>query len=232
MLSLGRRATAEAVGTGLLVAVVVGSGIAADRLTDDAALTLLANTIATAGGLVALILTFDAISGAHLNPVVTLADRLRGHLPTRDAAAYVAAQIGGGAAGTVLANLMFDLAPVTLSGHDRSAPNLWLGEVVATFGLLTVILALARTPKAAAVPYAVAAYIAAGYWFTSSTSFANPAITLARSLTDTFTGIAPTSVPLFLAAQALGGTAAIALATYLHSRPPAAVVPLDQPDTA
>lgn len=228
-LSLGRRATAEGIGTGLLVAVVVGSGIAAERLTDDTAVTLLANTVATAGGLVALLLMFGAVSGAHLNPAVTLAERVRGHLPTRDTIVYITAQIGGGAAGAVIANLMFDLAPVTVSTNDRSSTGLWLGEVVATFGLLTVILALARTPRASALPYAVAGYIAAGYWFTSSTSFANPAVTVARTLSDTFTGIAPASVPAFIAAQGVGAGLAVALAHYLRDAGPVALVPLDAP---
>jgi glycerol uptake facilitator-like aquaporin len=215
--SLGRRATAEAVGTGMLVAVVVGSGIAADRLTDDTALALLANAAATAGGLVALILTFSAISGAHINPVVTLAERLQGRSTTREAAAYISAQIGGAVAGVVVANLMFDLAPVTLSTQTRSSAALWLGEVVATFGLLIVILRLVRDGRSSAVPYAVAGYIAAGYWFTSSTSFANPAVTIGRTLTDTFTGIDPASAPAFVAAQLAGGALAVALARYLHA---------------
>lgn len=230
-LSLTRRATAEGIGTGLLVAVVVGSGIAAERLTDDTAVTLLANTIATAGGLVALLLMFGAVSGAHLNPAVTLAERVGGHLPTGDALAYISAQIAGGAAGAVVANLMFDLAPVTISTNERSSGGLWLGEVVATFGLLTVILALARTPKASTLPYAVAGYIAAGYWFTSSTSFANPAVTIARTLSDTFTGIAPASVPAFVTAQVAGATLAVALAHFLRDPCPAALVPLDEPDS-
>lgn len=231
-LSLGRRATAEAVGTGLLVAVVVGSGIAADRLTDDDAVTLLANAAATAAGLVALILALGPISGAQLNPVITLAERLRGHLPNTDTAIYVCAQVVGGAAGAVLANLMFDLAPVTLSGNDRAAGHVWLAEVVATFGLLTIVLALARTPRADATALAVAGYIAAGYWFTSSTSFANPAVTIARSLTDTFTGIAPSSVPAFVSAQLVGAGAAVALIAYLRGGPDPVPPPLDQPANA
>lgn len=223
---LGRRATAEAVGTGLLVAVVIGSGIAASGLTDDSALVLLANAAATAGGLVALLSAFGAISGAHLNPIVTLAEHALGRVSTRDAAAYIGAQLSGGAAGAMVANAMFDLAPITLSTQQRASSGLWLGEVVATFGLLTVVLSLTRSQRDGAVPYAVAGYIAAGYWFTSSTSFANPAVTAARSLTDTFTGISPTSVPGFVAAQAVGGAAALVLAGYLHRRPTATPVPL------
>lgn len=230
---LGRRATAEAVGTGLLVTVVVGSGIAAQRLTDDVALALLANAAATAGGLVALILAFGSISGAHINPVVTLAERTLGRTSSLEAAAYIGAQLTGGVVGVLVANMMFGLAPVTFASQARSSGGLWLGEVVATFGLLTVILNLARSPRAAAIPYAVAGYIAAGYWFTSSTSFANPAVTVARTLTDTFTGIAPASAPAFITAQLAGAAVAVMLARYLHSTPPVAQPsPIEQPETA
>jgi glycerol uptake facilitator-like aquaporin len=217
--ALARRATAEAVGTGMLVAVVVGSGIAADRFTDDAALALLANAAATAGGLAALILAFSAVSGAHINPVVSLADRVAGRSTGREAAAYVAAQVAGAVVGVVVTNLMFDLAPVTLSTQARSSAALWLGEVVATFGLLTVIRGLVRSDRSSAVPYAVAGYIAAAYWFTSSTSFADPAVTIGRTLTDTFTGIAPSSAPPFIVAQLIGGAIAVALARSLYGAP-------------
>ncbi len=228
--ALARRLTAEAVGTGLLVAVVVGSGIAAQRLSpDDVGLQLLENSIATGAGLVALILAFGAVSGAHFNPVVTLADRLLGGLTSVEAGAYAAAQVAGGCAGAIVANVMFELDPVTWSTHERSAGGLWLGEVVATFGLLLVILGVVRSGRADAAPYAVGGYIAAAYWFTSSTSFANPAVTVARTLTDTFTGIAPSSVPPFVVAQLVGGLAAVALARFLHPGVPAPdiVVPHD-----
>ena len=214
---LARRATAEAVGTGLLVAVVVGSGIFAQRLSPhDAGLQLLENSIATGAGLIALILAFGPVSGAHFNPVVTLADRLLGGLSTSDALTYVGAQVTGGCAGCVVANLMFDLSAVTLSTHTRSSGGLWLGEVVATFGLLMVILGVVRSGRATAAPFAVGGYIAAAYWFTSSTSFANPAVTVARSLTNTFAGIRPSSVPLFVVFEVVGGVAAVALARFLY----------------
>jgi arsenate reductase len=220
--TLSRRVTAEGVGTALLVAVVVGSGIFAQRLSpNDAGLQLLENSIATAGGLVALILAFGSVSGAHFNPVVTLADRAFGGMTTRDALAYVPAQIAGACTGAVIANLMFDLDPITLSTHTRSSSGLWLGEVVATFGLLMVILGVVRSGRASAAPFAVAGYIAAAYWFTSSTSFANPAVTIGRTLSDTFAGIEWTSAPAFIAAQVAGGVAAIALARFLHPDVPA-----------
>lgn len=233
-MSLGRRATAEAVGTGLLVVIVVGSGIAAERLApDQPGLALLANSAATAGGLVALILAFGPISGAHLNPIVTLANRLLGQLGTRDTLAYLAAQLTGGIAGVVVANAMFDLPAVTLSGTERASSGLWLSEVVATFGLLIVILTIVSAGRSSTIPYAVAGYIGAGYWFSSSTSFANPAVTAARTLTDTFTGIAPTSAPAFIAAQLAGGLAAVRLARYLNTASRAhPVAVLDQPDAA
>lgn len=213
---LARRAFAEALGTAFLVAVVVGSGIAAQRLSpDDTGLQLLENSLATGAGLVALILAFGPVSGAHFNPVVTLADRLLGGLPTRDSLVYVAAQVAGGIAGVMLANLMFGLPAVTVSTDLRSAPNLWLSEVVATAGLLLVILGVVRSRNAAAAPFAVGAYIAAAYWFTASTSFANPAVTLARTLTDTFAGISPASVPAFVVAQIVGALLAVAVARAL-----------------
>lgn len=214
--SLGRRATAEATGTALLVAVVVGSGIFAERLSpDDVGLQLLENSLATAGGLVALILAFGSVSGAHFNPIVSLADRCFGGLTTRELLAYVPAQVAGACVGAIVANLMFDLDWVTVSTHERSASGLWLGEVVATFGLLLVILGVVRAGRSDTAPFAVAGYIAAAYWFTSSTSFANPAVTVGRTLSDTFAGIAPGSAPAFLGAQLVGGLGAIALARYL-----------------
>jgi arsenate reductase len=228
---LGRKATAEAVGTGLLVAVVVGSGIFAQRLSaGDGGLQLLENSLATGAGLMALILAFGAVSGAHFNPVVSLADRVLGGLTTRELAAYVPAQIVGGCAGAVLANLMFDLPAVTLSTHARSSGGLWLGEVVATFGLLTVILGVVRSGRTSAAPFAVGGYIAAAYWFTSSTSFANPAVTIARTLTDTFAGIKPSSTPAFIAAQIAGGAVAIGLALFLHPELPAEEVVMPHPE--
>jgi arsenate reductase len=215
--TVGRAAAAEGVGTALLVAVVVGSGIFAQRLSPaDEGLQLLENSTATALGLVALILAFGPVSGGHFNPVVTLADRLLGGIDTGSAAVYVAAQVAGGCAGAVVANLMFDLPAVDWSATSRSGSHLWLGEVVATFGLLTVIFGVVRSGRPAAAPFAVGAYIGAAYWFTSSTSFANPAVTLARTLTDTFSGIRPASVPPFLAAQVAGGLLAVGLARFLH----------------
>ncbi len=232
--TLGRRVTAEGVGTGLLVAVVVGSGIFAERLSpEDAGLQLLESSLATAGGLVALILAFGSVSGAHLNPVVTLADRVFGGLGNREAIAYVAAQIAGACAGSIIANVMFELAPITLATHERSSVGLWVGEIVATFGLIAVILGVVRSGRADTAPFAVAGYIGAAYWFTSSTSFANPAVTIGRTLTDTFAGIEWTSAPAFIAAQLAGGVAAIALARYLFPDLPAidVVVPHDRADT-
>ncbi|MFZ5850027.1 MAG: aquaporin [Actinomycetota bacterium] len=215
---LGRRAAAEAVGTGLLVTVVVGSGIAAQTLSpSDVGLQLLENALATTAGLAVLILVFGPVSGAHLNPVVSLADwwlgrRAGAGLRPRELAAYLPAQVLGGAAGTVLADALFGRALLAWSGTTRGAPRLLLSEVVATAGLLLLVFALARSGRATAAPAAVGGYIGAAYFFTSSTSFANPAVTVARSLTDTFAGIAPASVPGFVLAQLVGlvvGLAAI-----------------------
>jgi arsenate reductase len=231
--SLGRRLVAEATGTALLVATVVGSGIAAERLSPgDVGLQLLENSMATAGALAALILAFGAISGAHFNPVVSLADRVFGHLSTGTLAAYTAAQVVGACAGAVVANLMFDLDAVTFSTRQRTGGGVWLAEVVATFGLLLVILGVVRSGRRSAAPYAVAGYIAAAYWFTSSTSFANPAVTVGRTLTDTFAGIDPTAMPGFVAAQVAGALLAIALARYLHPHGPTVdlVVPHEHAD--
>jgi arsenate reductase len=215
--TLGRRITAEAVGTALLVAVVVGSGIFAQRLSpDDVGLQLLENSLATAGGLAALILAFGSVSGAHFNPVVSLADRLLGGITTRELVAYISAQVAGGCAGAMVANVMFELDAVNLSTHARASGALWVGESVATFGLLVVILGVVRSGRTASAPAAVAGYIAAAYWFTSSTSFANPAVTIGRTLSDTFAGIEWSSAPAFIAAQVGGGLAAVALARFLY----------------
>ncbi|MFG1842686.1 aquaporin [Micromonospora sp. NPDC049175] len=211
-----RRASAEFVGTALLVAAVVGSGIAAARLSPtDVGLQLLENAIATALALGALILTFGPISGAHFNPIVSVVDWWLGRragtgLTAGDLAAYVAAQVCGAITGTVLANLMFELPAATWSRTDRIGGNLWLAEIIATAGLIVLIFALARTGRSSAAPAAVGAYIGAAYWFTSSTSFANPAVTIGRAFTDTFAGIAPTSLPGFVGAQLVGGLVAIA----------------------
>lgn len=213
---LWRRATAEFLGAGLLVAVVVGSGIAAERLSPgDTGLQLLENSIATALGLAVLILIFQPVSGAHFNPVVTLADRTLGaHLRPRTIVAYVAAQVTGGIGGVILANLMFD-APTALSTTDRATPGQLLGEVVATAGLILTIFALVRTDHVALAAPAVGAYIGAAYWFTSSTSIANPAVTIGRIFTDTFAGIAPASALPFLLAQLLGAAVGVGLVLLL-----------------
>jgi glycerol uptake facilitator-like aquaporin len=213
---LGPRLVAETVGTGLLVAVVVGSGISAQRLSPhDVGLQLLENSTATGAALVALILAFGSVSGAHLNPVVTIADRIWRGVSTSAAFGYIAAQTVGGCLGAITANLMFGLPAVTASTHTRSSGALWLGEVVATFGLLIVILGVVRSGRANTVPFAVGGYIAAAYWFTSSTSFANPAVTIARTLTNSFAGIRPSSAPMFVVAELAGGGLAVALAHYL-----------------
>lgn len=231
-LDLVRRVVAEGMGTTLLVAIVVGSGIYAQRLSVDPGLQLLENSIATGAGLVALILAFGPVSGAHFNPVVTLADRVLGGVSTPVACWYIAAQLIGGCVGSVVANLMFDLDAITLSTHSRSSSGLWLGEVVATAGLLLVILGVVRSDRALLAPFAVGGYIAAAYWFTSSTSFANPAVTVARTLSDTFAGIKPSSVPAFIAAQLIGAAGAVALARFLHPHLSAndVVVPHERPE--
>ena len=207
---------AEAVGTALLVLAVVGSGIAASRLTTDVGLQLLINAAATAGALIAIILAVGPVSGAHLNPVVTLADRVFGGMTSGDAAAYIAAQVGGGVVGAVVANVMFSLPAVELSTHTRSSAALWSSEVVATFGLLLVIFGVVRSGRSTVAPFAVGAYIGAAYFFTSSTSFANPAVTLARTLSDTSAGIAPSSVPAFVVAQLMGATLAVGAVGVLY----------------
>ncbi len=205
---LPRRGVAEAIGTALLLAAVVGSGIMGEKLAGgNVAIALLANTIATGAALVALIWTFAPISGAHFNPAVTVADASQGGLAWRDVPIYVIAQVVGAFAGVALANVMFEKPVFFVSHHERAGAAQLVSEVVATFGLLAVIWGVSRR-HASAVPYAVGAYITAAYWFTSSTSFANPAVTLARTASDTFAGIRPADVPGFLVAQALGATAA------------------------
>jgi glycerol uptake facilitator-like aquaporin len=224
-LPLWRRAAAEFLGTALLVAVVVGSGIMAARLSpDDLGLQLLENSTATALGLAAIILLVGPVSGAHLNPVVSLADwwlgRGTGHgLSGRALGVYVPAQVAGAISGAVLANLMFDLAAVDWAATDRDAAHLWLGEVVATAGLVLLVVALARSGRATVAPAAVGGYIGAAYWFTSSTSFANPAVTVGRAFTDTFAGIAPASVPGFVAAQLVGLVVGLGLLAVLYPSP-------------
>ena len=213
---LTRRAVAEFIGTALLLIAVIGSGIAAQSLTPgDTGLELLENAVATGAALVAIILAVGSISGAHLNPVVSAADAVFGGLRPRELAAYVIAQVAGAVVGVVIANLMFSLSAVTVSSHVRSSPGLWLGEVVATFGLLLVIFGVVRSGRAAAAPFAVGAYITGAYFFTSSTSFANPAVTLARTLSDTFAGIAPASVLPFVVAQLIGAVLACAVVRFL-----------------
>ncbi len=201
MAPLGRRIAAELMGTAFLLVAIVGSGIMAERLTTDPGLQLLQNAFATAGALTALILAFGPVSGAHLNPAVTLADRALGGLTNREAAGYIAAQVAGGIIGVAVANLMFDLPAVTWSTTDRWGTHLWLAEVVATIGLLYVILGLVRSGRSEVTAFAVGAYIAGAFYFTSSTSFANPAVTIGRMLSDTFAGIAPASVTPFVLAE-------------------------------
>ena len=207
-MTLARRAAAEALGTGLLLAVIVGSGIMGERLADgNGAIALLANSLATGAGLVALILALGPVSGAHFNPLVSAIEFASGNLPRRAALAYVAAQFAGAVAGVMAANLMFELPILFPSQHARNGAAQLFSEAVATFGLIAVILHCAHGRRDA-VPYAVGAYITAAYWFTSSTSFANPAVTVARTLSDTFAGIRPADAPGFIAAQVVGGTLA------------------------
>lgn len=219
---LERRLLAEFLGSALLAALVIGSGIAAQQLSDDVGLQLLENAAATAAGLFALILVFGPVSGAHLNPVVSVIDAALGGRPWRDVAAYIPVQIAGCAAGAILANGMFGLAAISISENDRATSPHLLAEVVATAGLLLVIFSLARTGRLGTVPAAVGAYIGAAYWFTSSTSFANPAITIGRTLSDTFAGIAPASVAGFIVAQLVGAALALALIRTLYPEPTAA----------
>lgn len=212
---LPARIVAEFLGTTFLVAAVVGSGIMAERLSGgNVGLALLANTIATGAALVALILTFGPISGAHLNPVVTVANAMEGGLPLSEVIPYIAAQIFGGICGTIAANAMFGLRLISLARHVRGGPSQLLSEFIATFGLMCVIWGCSRS-NSNLVSFAVGAYITASYWFTASTSFANPAVTIARSLSDTFAGIRLADVPLFVVAQFAGGIAATLLFHWL-----------------
>jgi len=214
-----RRLTAEFAGSALLAAVVIGSGVAAQRLSPgDTGLELLENAAATAAGLYTIILMFGPVSGGHFNPVVSFADAAFGGLSWRDAAAYLPAQVAGCVAGAVLANLMYALPAVGISAKARATPAHFLSEVVATLGLIVVIFALARTGRSRSAPAAVGAYIGAANFFTSSTSFANPAITVGRMFTATFAGIAPASAPAFIGAQVVGGCAAVALIRALYPR--------------
>jgi glycerol uptake facilitator-like aquaporin len=212
---LRRRAVAELLGTALLLATVIGSGIMGDKLAGgNVAIALLANTLATGAGLVALILTFGPISGAHFNPAVTLADATQGGLPWRETPVYIAAQVAGAFLGVAVAHVMFDKPLFFASTHERSGLPQLVSEFVATFGLLAVIWGCVRS-RPHAVPFAVGAYITAAYWFTSSTSFANPAVTLARAASDTFAGIRPVDAPGFIVAQLLGAASATATFRWL-----------------
>jgi glycerol uptake facilitator-like aquaporin len=220
-MTLARRLAAEGVGTAMLLAAVVGSGIMGERLSGGSVgLALLANTLATGAALVALILAFGPVSGAHFNPAVTVADASQGGIAWGDVPGYVTAQTVGAVVGVAVADVMFGEPMLALSQHVRSGPPQLLSEFVATFGLLSVIWGCSRS-RSAAVPFAVGAYITAAYWFTASTSFANPAVTFARSLTNTFAGIRPSDVPGFIGAQAVGAAAATALFRWLVPTLPA-----------
>jgi arsenate reductase len=213
-----RRLTAEFTGTAFLVAGVVGSGIMAQRLTDDRGLQLLQNAVATAGVLVAVILALGPASGAHVNPAVTLVDRAFGGIGTAMATAYIVVQVAGGILGAIVANAMFDLPLVEWSTTARSGGNLWFAEGVATLGLLVVIFGVVRSARSTVAAFAVAGYIAGAYFFTSSTSFANPAVTIGRAFSNTFAGIEPSSVPMFIVAQLVGALAAVGLIFVLYPR--------------
>ncbi len=215
---LGRRLAAEFVGTAFLLATVVGSGIMAERLADgNLAIALLGNTLPTGAILVVLILLFGPVSGAHFNPAVTLAFALRRQIDAKQSSAYVMAQVVGGMVGVVAAHLMFEMAAVSVSSTARTGSGQWFSEAVATFGLVGTILGTLHS-RASAVPYAVGLFITAAYWFTASTSFANPAVTVSRALTDTFSGIAPAHVPAFVIAQLVGASGAAAFFTWLLPR--------------
>jgi glycerol uptake facilitator-like aquaporin len=217
--SLSRRLAAEALGTCVLVAAVVGSGIMAVNLTNDVALALLANSLATGAILVVLITILRSISGAHFNPAVSLVMALSGDLPPRDLVSYAAAQIVGGIAGTLIVHALFALTLVQLSTTARTGANLWLSEIVAAFGLVAVILIGLRNARAA-IPWLVGLYIVAAYWFTASTSFANPAVAIARAFTDTFSGIRPIDVPTFIAAEIAGALVAFGFCRWLLAAKP------------
>lgn len=232
-MDLTRRAVGEFVGTALLVMAVVGSGIAAARLSPgDSGLQLLENALATAAALIAIILVVGPVSGAHLNPVVTIAQRAMGSLTNSEACTYVGAQVAGGFVGVVVANIMFGLPAIELSTTTRSSAALWTSEAVATFGLLVVIFGLVCVGRAALAPFAVGAYIGGAYFFTSSTSFANPAVTFARMFSDTFTGISPASVLPFIAAQVVGAAAAVVLVRFWYPAPCCSVSAVDTPVAA
>ena len=223
-IALWRRLLAEFLGSAFLAAVVVGSGIAAQRYSPgNTGLELLENAAATAAGLFAIILMFGPVSGAHFNPVVSFADAVFGGLSWRDAAAYLPAQVAGCIGGAVLANLMFALPAVSISAKHRASPAHFLSEIIATLGLMLVILALVRSGRSQSAAAAVGAYIGAAYWFTSSTSFANPAITIGRMFSNTFAGIAPSSVPSFIGAQIVGGILAVVVIKVLYP----AITPAD-----
>jgi glycerol uptake facilitator-like aquaporin len=216
-MTLARQAAAEGIGTAFLVAAVIGSGIMATRLSpDDVGLQLLENSLATGAALVALILALQPVSAA-FNPVVTLVEVALQRVRPGHAAALVAAQLLGGFGGAVLANLMFELPAISIAGHDRTGPGLWLGEVIATLGLVLVIFGSVRAGRTETLAYAVGGYITAAYWFTSSTSFANPAVTIARMFSDTFAGISPASVPLFVLMQLFGGALGLAAVLTLFT---------------
>jgi glycerol uptake facilitator-like aquaporin len=226
---LRHRAVAELIGTAFLVAAVVGSGIAAQRLSpDDIGLQLLENALATGAALAALIVALQPVSSA-FNPVITALERLAGVITGRQALTIVAAQIIGGMVGVVLANLMFGEPPVSLSTTERTGPGLWLAEVIATAGLVLLITALSRTGRFELIGWAVGGYITAAYWFTSSTSFANPAVTFARMFSDTFAGIQPSSVPMFLLAQLVGGAAGYGLGRAIHPRSTTTAITQEKP---
>jgi len=234
---LARRGIAEFLGTALLVTVVVGSGIAAQNLSADSGLELFENAAVTAAGLAVLILIFGPVSGGHFNPVISAVDWLLGRgsrtgLSSSELIAYLVAQFAGAVCGAMLADAMFDRTIVAWSQHHRDGGHLWLGEVVATAGLVLLVVSLARTERTAAAPWAVGSYIGAAYWFTSSTSFANPAVTVGRAFTDTFAGIAPHSVPGFVGAQLIGGAVGVVavIGVFPHPRRHAGdiVVPTQQ----
>jgi arsenate reductase len=214
-IAISRRLSAEAIGTGLLIVAVIGSGIMAERLTDIVALQLLCNAIATGGALVALILIFAPVSGASFNPVVGIVGIFTGEATIRDTALYALAQTVGGCIGAVIANLMFDLDAINISEKVRSGSGVLFSEVVATVGLLVVIYGSIRAQRANLVPFTVAAWITGAYFFTSSTSLANPAVTVARSLSNTFAGIAPESVPMFVLMQLIGAMLAVAMIKFV-----------------
>lgn len=216
MTAVGRRGAAEFIGTAFLVTTVVGSGVAASRLSpDDVGLQLLENSLVTGAALVALILALQPVSSS-FNPVVTAVEAAYGLVGVRDAVVFVAAQVSGGIVGAIVANLMFDLDAVSFATHERDGGGLWLGEVVATLGLVLIIFGSVRAGRTDTVAYAVGGYITAAYWFTSSTSFANPAVTIARMFSDTFAGIDPASVPMFLVMQVLGGVLAVGAVRVLY----------------